>query len=83
MFTGRKFARIYPLGGFDPRIGGYRPIPRDGKPVPLPPQDGWDPIAGGYHPRKSAPPPMPPEWDGCVVLRPDPEEDSGDRIEEQ
>jgi hypothetical protein len=80
---GRRFGRIYPYGGFDPRIGGYRPIPRDGKPVPLPPQDGWDPIAGGYRPKRSVAHPIPPDGADEIVLKPETEEEPSEHVDEE
>ena len=78
----KGFGRVYPWGGWDPRLGGYRPIPRNGEPeAPLPEQLGWNPKLGGYTPRSSPINPVPPDVDSCVFPRPDPEEDRKDRNE--
>ena len=74
--------RAYPYGGWDPRIGGYRPMPRNGEREEPVRGDGWDPKLGGYSPRTTPVNPIPPDVDSCVVPRPDPDEDREASVED-
>jgi hypothetical protein len=73
---------MYPYGGWDPLLGGYRPVPRDGALAErLPSQDGWDPIVGGYRPKAMALDPVLPDVENGVVPSSDSDEERRDRIE--